>query len=374
MDKRERLEATLESHDLDSVWFARPNSFAWLTGGNSVIDRESETGVAAVGYDGDDVTLVTNSIEADRIVTEELPDLEASEVSVEQFPWYASSLAEAVADSVGSDERAAADIDVPGLERVDPTPLRQPLTECDRERYRELGEQTAAAVESVCRELQSGDTEHEVASALRIALSAREIEAPVVLVGGSERVQQYRHYTPTEAELGDYALVSVTAERAGLHASCTRTVAFDPPSWLTERHEAAARVETTALAATRAAAANGDDGGDSAGTAGDVFAAVQDAYGAVGYEGEWENHHQGGAAGFAGREWIATPGHDAPVEAPMAYAWNPTVQGAKSEDTVLVTDDDSEVLTTTGRWPTTTVDAVEYDLELERHGILELDE
>ncbi|MDF9747036.1 M24 family metallopeptidase [Natrinema salsiterrestre] len=373
MDKRERLEAFLESHDLDSVWFARPNSFAWLTGGNSVIDREGDTGVAAVGYDGDDFTLVTNNIEADRIAAEELPDLESDEVSVERFPWYASSLADAIEDAVGSEERAAADVEIPGFEEVDPTALRQPLTERDRERYRELGEQTASAVEAVCRELQSGDTEHEVASALRIALSARDIEAPVVLVGGSERAQQYRHYTPTEAELGDYALVSVTAQRAGLHASCTRTVAFDPPSWLAERHEAAARVEATALAATRAEATNERRGDGSDGTAGDVFAAIQNAYDGVGYEGEWEHHHQGGAAGFAGREWIATPEHDATVETPMAYAWNPTVRGAKSEDTVLVTDDELEVLTATDRWPTTTVEAVDRDLELERPEILELE-
>ncbi|WP_254764167.1 M24 family metallopeptidase [Natrinema marinum] len=368
MDKRARLEAHLESHDLESVWFARPNSFAWLTGGSNVIDRETDAGVAAVGYDGTDVTLLTDNIEADRIVAEELPDLEASAVEVERFPWYASSLADAIAERVG-DERAAADIDVPGLERVDPTPLRQPLTERDRDRYRELGRETAAAVESVCREIRAEDTEHEVASALRVALSAREIEAPVVLVGGAERAQAYRHYTPTRAELGDYALISVTAERGGLHASCTRTVAFDPPEWLAERHEAAARVETTALAATRAAAAT--DGDSASGTAGDVFAAIQDAYAAVGYDGEWEYHHQGGAAGFAGREWIATPDHDASVEAPMAYAWNPTVQGAKSEDTALVTDDTVEVLTATDRWPTVTVDAVDHDCTLERPALLE---
>jgi len=374
MDKRERLEGGLESDGLDSVWFARPNSFAWLTGGNSVIDREGDTGVAAVGYDGDELVIVTNNIEADRIAAEELPDLEASEISIERFPWYASSLAEAITEHVGSDERAAIDIELPGFERVDPTSLRQPLTERDRDRYRDLGGQTASAVESVCRELQSADTEHEVASALRIALSARDIEAPVVLVGGSERAQRYRHYTPTGAELGDYALVSVTAQRAGLHASCTRTVAFDPPSWLAERHEAAARVETTALAATQTAAASDSRAGDNGGTAGDVFAAIQDAYDAVGHDGEWEHHHQGGAAGFAGREWIATPDHDAPVEAPMAYAWNPTVQGAKSEDTALVTDEEIEPLTATDRWPTTTVSAVDRDVELERPDVLDLED
>lgn len=366
MDKFERLEGYLESHDLESVWFARPNSFAWLTGGSNVVDRETDAGVAAIGYDGE-MRMLTNNIEADRIAAEELPDLDADAVSIERVPWHASSLEEAIAAYVGADEQAAADIAVPGLERVNPSEVRQPLTEQDRERYRELGRQTAAAVESVCRELRANDTEHEVASALRVALSGRGIEAPVVLVGGSERAQQYRHYTPTTAELGDYALLSVTAERQGLHASCTRAVAFDPPAWLADRHEAAARVETTAIAATQAAAT--EDG-----TAGDVFGTIQDAYAALGHDGEWEHHHQGGAAGFAGREWVATPDHDATVTSPMAYAWNPTVQGAKSEDTVLVTADEVEVLTSTDQWPTATVSAVDREFELERPTVLGLED
>ncbi|MCU4971396.1 M24 family metallopeptidase [Halobacteria archaeon AArc-m2/3/4] len=361
MEKLERLDAYLEANDLASVWFARPNSYAWLTGGSSVIDREADAGVAAVGYDGDQRRVLTDTIEAERTMAEEVPDL-PEDTPVETFPWYEDSLAGALADLV--EGPAAADIDVPGFESVDPMALRQPLTETDRQRYRELGRATATAVESVCRELRPEDTEHEVASALRIALSARQIEAPVVLVGSAARAQQYRHYTPKEAELGDYVLLSVTAQRHGLHASCTRTVAFDPPEWLEDRHTTAARVETEAIATTQAQAQT------DAGTAGDVFAAIQNAYASLGYEGEWELHHQGGAAGFAGREWIATPDHEAPVTAPMAYAWNPTVQGAKSEDTVLITEDEIEVLTTTGHWPTRTVRAVDHDLELERPGIL----
>ncbi|AGB39478.1 M24 family metallopeptidase [Natronococcus occultus] len=363
MDKRTRLERALDRRELDSIWFARPNSFAWLTGGDNVVDREGDAGVAAVGFD-EEFRVLTDTIEADRIAAEELPDLE--DVAVERFPWYDASLVEAIADRM-EDERAAADIDVPGLEPVDPTALRQPLTERDRERYRDLGRETAGALESVCRELEPDDTEREVATALRVALSAREIETPVVLVGGGERARQYRHYTPTEAELDDYVLVSVTAERHGLHASCTRAVAFDPPSWLEQRHRAATRVETTALAATHEAARTD-------GTAGAVFDAIREAYDGVGYDGEWEHHHQGGAAGFAGREWIATPDHDATVRTPMAYAWNPTVQGAKSEDTVLV-DDEIEPLTSTGEWPTLSTTAVgEYELELERPAVLGLEE
>lgn len=341
----DRLDAYLAERGLEAVWFARPNGFAWLTGGDNVVDADATTGVAAAGYDGD-LRVVTDSIEAERLADEELPDAFA----VESFPWHAGSLAEAVAER--SPAPAATDFDVPGFETVDGSRLRQPLTDDDVERYRELGREVAAAVETVCRNLEPDDPEYEVAAGVDISLASRDVDTPVVLVGGAERAQSYRHYTPGDAALGDYALVSVTGERAGLYASMTRTVAFDAPDWFEERHRAAARVEATAIRATEAAAAGTlTDGDDEPDTAGDVFAAIREAYDAVGFPGEWENHHQGGAAGFAGREWIATPDGDEPVRRPMGYAWNPTVQGTKSEDTHLVASDLTERLTKTGRWP-----------------------
>ena len=356
--KTRRLDKYLRDHDLEAVWFARQNAFAWLTGGDNVVDRDAPQGVAAVGYDGDESWVVTDDIEAERLADEQLPP----GVAVESYAWHSGSLTEALAEQ--SPTPAAADVDVPGFESVDASSLRQPLTDADVERYRELGHEAATAVERVCRELQPEDTEREVAAALRVALSARGVETPVVLVGGAERAQAYRHYTPTEERLGDYALVSVTAQRGGLYASLTRTVAFDPPEWLVDRHTAAARVETSALESTQQAATG-------AGKAGNVFADIQDAYAAVGWEGEWRNHHQGGAAGYAGREWIATPDHEAEVVEPMAYAWNPTVQGAKSEDTTLVTADGFETLTRTGEWPTFEAESVWESLSQERHDVLQ---
>ncbi|MBX0323251.1 M24 family metallopeptidase [Halomicroarcula sp. F13] len=358
MSEHSRLDAYLADEGLDAVWFARPNSFAWLTGGDNVVDRAGDVGVAAAGYDGDGVTVVTDNIEAPRLRDEELD----AAVDVETFQWYEGGLADAV-QSV-SPAPAAADFDVPGFERVDASALRQPLTDAQVDLYRDLSEDTAAVVESVARDVEATDTERAVAAELRGELSARNVDSPVALVGGGERAQRYRHYTPKDEELGSYALLSVTAERDGLHTSCTRAVAFDPPAWLEDRTQAAMRVETTALAATRAVGSVG-------GTAGDVFEAVQTAYDAVGWDGEWRNHHQGGATGFAGREWIATPDSEAPVVLPQAYAWNPTVQGAKSEDTHLVSSDGVETLSTTGDWPTVTVEATAYDLELERHAVLE---
>ncbi|GAB3679549.1 M24 family metallopeptidase [Salinarchaeum chitinilyticum] len=367
-----RLDDLLDADGLDAVWFARPNGFAWLTGGSNVVDRDGDVGVAAAGYDGE-FRVLTDSIEAQRLRDEEVPDA----FDVEAFPWYDSDLGAELAER--SPTPAAADFGVgtDGVRELDAAELRQPLTDDDVERYRDLCEDAAAAVESVARGLEPGDTEADVTVDLTAALRREGIEVPVALAGGSRRAQTYRHYTPKDEPLGDYALLSVTAQREGLYASLTRTVAFDPPAWLAERHRNAARVEATALAATRAAANAefpADAGENQPGTAGDVFGAIQDAYAALGWEGEWELHHQGGAAGFAGREWIATPDATDRVHAPMGYAWNPTVQGAKSEDTQLVTADSIEPMTVTGDWPTITVESVDLPgvptIELERHAPL----
>lgn len=337
--KTDRLDSYLAETDCEVVWFARPANFAWLTGANNVVDREAAVGVAAAGYDGS-LRVLTSNNETPRFAEEELDG-----VPVESFPWHEQTLAEAVAER--STAPIAADFDVPGAERVPAARLRTPLTDTDIERYRELGTETATVLEDVCRTIQKSDSERAVAARCRKRLSARGIEVPVLLVGGEERAPAYRHFPPTDADIGGYALVSVTAQRDGLHASATRTVALDPPDWLEARHEAAMRVEATALVATKRLAGEG--------TAGDVFREIQDAYAAVGYPHEWENHHQGGATGFAGREWKATPGSTANLDTPMAYAWNPTIQGAKSEDTILV-DGGFEMLTATGGWPTREID------------------
>ncbi|MFB6120206.1 MAG: M24 family metallopeptidase [Halobacteriaceae archaeon] len=352
MAPTDRLDAVLDEEGLAAVWFGQPNSFAWLTGGDNVVSADAGPGVAAAGYDGESITVVTNNIEAPRLAEEELD----ADVELVAYQWYESSLAEAVAAQ--SPTPAAADFDVPGVESIDPSDLRQPLTDDDVSAYRSLGDDAAAAVEAVCEELTPETTEREATGRLLDRLAADGIRAPVALVGGGERAATWRHYTPKSEPLGDYALLSVTGVRDGLHTSVTRTVAFDEPDWLVERTEAAATVEATALAATREVGREG-------GTASDVFAAVQDAYEAVGYPGEWRNHHQGGAAGYAGREWKATPTSDREVFLPMAYAWNPTVQGAKSENTWLVAEDGFECLSA-GQWTTEPVEAVGYDVTLER--------
>ena len=109
---------------------------------------------------------------------------------------------------------------------------------------------------------------------------------------------------------------------------------------------------------------------------GDALQAGIDAYERLGYHDEWRHHYQGGPIGYGAREFGPTPlAHpnaftSHAVELHHACAWNPTVQGAKSEDTFLVEEDGNRVVTASDAWPTISVETP--DGALARPAILEL--
>jgi antitoxin VapB len=79
------------------------------------------------------------------------------------------------------------------------------------------------------------------------------------------------------------------------------------------------------------------------------------------------------------REFNATPpSHpnaftSQPVVAGQAVAWNPTVQGAKSEDTYLVSEDENECITAgANEWPMLRITA--GDVVVARPAVLELEQ
>ncbi len=83
---------------------------------------------------------------------------------------------------------------------------------------------------------------------------------------------------------------------------------------------------------------------------------AQAAYAIAGLPDEWRLHHQGGAAGYEPREYLALPGSQDEVHEGQAFAWNPSITGTKMEDTMLVGEEINEVLTEIPDWPTIPVD------------------
>jgi Xaa-Pro aminopeptidase len=80
-------------------------------------------------------------------------------------------------------------------------------------------------------------------------------------------------------------------------------------------------------------------------TLGDVVTVARSAYAGAGFPDEWRDHHQGGSIGYQARERIALPGDTTVIEPGMAFAWNPSIAGAKAEDTILVTDGGARTVT-----------------------------
>jgi len=82
-------------------------------------------------------------------------------------------------------------------------------------------------------------------------------------------------------------------------------------------------------------------------------------YEAEGYGGEWRYLHQGGPIGYQDREFLVVPGaKQGRIADRQAIAWNPSVPGAKSEDTMLVSEDGLQIVTRAStEWPTIDVEA-----------------
>ena len=102
----------------------------------------------------------------------------------------------------------------------------------------------------------------------------------------------------------------------------------------------------------------------------DVFGQGVAAYGATGFADEWQLHHQGGPAGYEPREVVATPSSFDVVTVGQVYAWNPSITGVKSEDSILIGESGNEVLTEIEGWPV--IDVTVDGQNIKRPAILEV--
>ena len=349
--KHDKLVEYMASRHLDAVVLTRRANFAWYTAGrlNHVVVG-TDMGVASLVVTKQGATCLTNTIEGPRLADEELS---AIGIDVKAYAWHDAGDAAKHWSAVLGGVKWACDARVGGMpeggESLDGAfnRLRWTMTPGEIDRYRSLCRETAGALEAASRHAKPGMTEDQLAGAIALNLQDKGIRAPVVLIAADDRVRKYRHPIPTSRKFEKYGMAVCCGERDGLIASNTRLFSFGPiDADLGKRRGAVWHVEAETIAATRPGK-----------TIGEVFAALQAAYAETGYADEWTLHHQGGSAGYLGREVKGTPGNDTPVLANQFFAWNPSIAGTKCEDTVLVGPDRNEILTTTGNWPTTSYEA-----------------
>jgi Xaa-Pro aminopeptidase len=328
---------------------------AWVTGGGAFgVLLAAETGVADVLVTAGGAWVLTDAIEAERLAAEEVPP----GFEVWASPWTDRAAQDRFARARCGDGRIASDRPRGGEEPL-PEALEQAratLLPVEVERYRALGRDAAAAVTDVLAAAQPGWTGFALAGAAAEALWSRGIDPALALVAGEKRLPRYRHPTPSRDPLGGRAMLVVCARRHGLYACFTRFVAFRPLTAAERRLDAAvARVEAAALEASRPGV-----------TLGELYDTLVAAYAREGHAGEEAKHHQGGPCGYLPRDALALPGSRLTLAHHGAVAWNPSLPGAKIEDTVLVGDGDAEVLTADPRWPAEPVAGRARPVVLER--------
>ena len=340
-NKVARLRRWIERAGARAVLVAGQGTFAWITcGGDSHVSLGQEEGAASVLITREHAFLLAANNELRRIVEEEVAGLPLEPIT---WPWYEPAQARTQVERLDGRGPVLSDLGQLGLARADASfaALRFTLLPPEIERYRALGQDAAAAVETACTKAHPGQRECDVAASLAEGCLARGIVPLVVLVAGDERIAHYRHPLPTEYRWERTLLVALTGRRQGLHASLTRMVsAGEPDAELAARFRAVQRVDAALLLASRAGASLGE-----------VLARGQAQYMAEGFPSEWELHHQGGLTGYAGRERFAVPGEPLTLEPAQVVAWNPSITSVKSEDTALVTETTTELLTATPRWP-----------------------
>src|SRR5688572_17054715 len=345
--KLERIQSFLKREKLSGVLITTLRNFSWITaGGDSHVVITGESGAVPlfIREDGRKF-IITSHSEAPRMQEEDLKDMgyELREIS-----WYGdkiepnqltSTLRELTAGRPFGSDCAYADSRMIDSELAS---LRVPLTDTEIRKYRWLGKKCAEAVEHVCRQIQPGMTEWGIAALMSDALLRHSIRPTVLLIGADDRIMKYRHAPPSDKNKVDkYAMVNICARRWGLVISMTRLIHFGAvPADLQHKLESVARVNAGYWARTTV--------GSSAGSI--LQGAIAD-YAETGYPEEWRKHHQGGAIGYQERDWLAIPGSSQRVQSNQTFAWNPTIQGTKIEDTILLIGDKLEILTEITGWP-----------------------
>lgn len=340
--KFKRLNEFMDKLGIDTLLIQRANNFSWLTGGaESYVGIASDVGISAILVTSKQYLIFTTDIEAGRLKSEQ--NLSSWEFVI--APWsegWAGKVKNYIEGRFASDYFFQDALDV----SIQFAPLRYDLDSQDLDRYRLLGKDSAIAMSSAVKKISKGMSENEIAGLLAQACYSKKLVPIVNLVAVDERIMQFGHPLPTSKVLKEYAMLVLCARRGGLVAAMTRFVHFGKVSpERRQKADACAHVDAAYIRSTQPGASLKD-----------VLECGIKVYQEFGYGDAWPRHHQGGLTGYSTREILATRETDFKIKASQAFAWNPAIQGSKSEDTILLSSKGVEVITTINDWPTINCD------------------
>jgi Xaa-Pro dipeptidase len=341
-EKERRVRELIVSKGFVGVLLKRQANFSWMTGGGlNLVGITTEVGATSLLITKDEKYLITNNIEAPRMIDEE--GLEAQGFKVKIHPWHEDQEV-AIVNGLVKGGLLGSDVPFPGAATAteEIARLRYSMIPEEIERYRWLGGKASLALERALEETRKGEKESEVVGRLCGELWKDRIDPVTLMAAADERAYWFRHPIPSEKRIERYLMVSVNARKWGLIVSLTRFVHFGTlPEELKEKYLANVFIDCTFMAATRPGI-----------QAREVLRRGVEAYREKGFPDEWKFHHQGGPIGYTGRDYRTSFNTSDIIQENQAFTWNPSLSGTKSEDTILVTSRGSEMITRPILYPT----------------------
>ena len=336
--KLDRLRTVMTTARVDVVLLNQLSNIAWITAGASThINLASDSGPSSVLITMDNAFVVTDRVEAERLEQEEFLPVLGFTLLVEPWEHRNTLLTPLLAEKRSGQDGLGQGVNMSRELQI----LRSHLQVQEVERLSTIGSLASAALSEVMHAIQPGMTEATIARMLSDRSLAHGGYPVVNLVASDERIAHFRHPLPTHKMVERYVMVVLCLRSEGLIAALTRFIHFGPiPSELEAKAQATARIDAKMILGTRAGK-----------TMSDMFALAAQAYRDEGYPEAITEHHQGGSIAYLPREIFAQPGETEVISERQAFAWNPSIRGTKSEDTIILGPTGPEVITQTQNWP-----------------------
>ena len=323
------IRQTLAETEAQGVRLRGTDWFSWVTAGASnTVLLTAETGVAEVLVTAQDAWVLTDEIEAQRLQDEEIP----ANFKLYVNPWADAGAREFFVRDATHGGKVVSDRPIPHVEKRLPQSLqhhKKVIMSSEIERYRQVGRKASEAMTEVLQAAKPTWTEYQLAGAGAEALWARGLHPALTLVAGERRLPLYRHATPSSELLGQEAMLVFCARGYGLYANLTRFVCFGTKAdEQAELHRHVREIEAQVLSLCQSGT-----------TLDAVYHALAQAYEQHGFPNAIREHHQGGTTGYLSREIVANPFTTDTLAENMAVAWNPSLPGAKIEDTFVILQD-----------------------------------
>ena len=334
--KLKNLRKIYQQSKDNGILIKKQNNISWLLGGRTHVNLASVDGVVELVLNDQGLYLISNNIEAKRVVNEEFQ----AEVIVKNYPWYdVNSRQEIINELLGNKYIFDSEVENQIVN------LRIIFTEEEKYSYRNLGKDVAEIMEGLCFNVIPGMSENLIASLIMQKCMERGIEPIISLVAADERIYLYRHPLPTNKVVKDYVMIVIAGRRDGQSVGITRFVSFTSLTKdLIRKRDAVLNLDAMLLLETRPGK-----------NVKDIFAMLIEGYKNEGFDNEWRQHHQGGLTGYNTREYKVIHNTNLLVEIGQAYSWNPSITGFKAEDTFIVEKDNNDIITNTTQLPNVTV-------------------